>query len=101
MRYLGELRGTGNLKFGDQTVGRADYEIEGYVAKFGAVTASGEIRMPAASLREFFGRTDVQLQTEDGRLLAIRFSDKRLPAASDCAHVEVSGDLPLAFGWRQ
>ncbi len=100
MRYLGELHGAGNLILGEQKIGPADYEIDGYIAKFGEVTGCGEIRMPAEALRKVFGRTDVRLQTEDGRLLVIRFSEKRLYEASDSAHVDVSGDLPLASEWR-
>lgn len=100
MRYLGELRGTGNIKRGERTIGRADYEIDGYLAKLGQVTGCGEIRMPPESLGEVFGRNDVQLQTEDGRLLGLRFSEKQLRAESEGAHVDVSGDLPLAGEWR-
>ena len=100
MRYLGELHGAGKLKVGDQTIGQADYEIEGYMARFGEVTGSGEIRMAAKSLKEVFGRTDLLLQTQDGRLLGIRFSEKRLKPSSDTAHVDVTGDLPRQSEWR-
>lgn len=100
MRYLGELHGAGEIKVGDQTIGRVDYEIEGYMARFGEVTGSGEIRMSAESLKAVFGRTDILLQTEDGRLLGIRFSEKRLTPSSDSAHVDVTGDLPRHSEWR-
>lgn len=100
MRYLGELHGAGHLKIGDQTIGRADYEIDGYMVRVGEVTGSGEIRMSAESLKEIFGRTDVLLETHDGRLLGIRFSEKRLQPASDTAHVDVTGDLPPASDWH-
>jgi hypothetical protein len=100
MRYLGELNGAGHLKVGDQTIGRVDYEIEGYMVRVGEVTGSGEIRMPAESLKEVFGRTDILLETHDGRLLGIRFSEKRLQPSSDTAHVDVTGDLPPPSEWR-
>jgi hypothetical protein len=58
------------------------------------VTGSGEIRLAAAALESVFGRDDVQLLTDDGRLLDLRFSEKELLAASDVAHVDVTGDLP-------
>jgi hypothetical protein len=47
-----------------------------------------------------FGRRDVQLVTDDGRRLTLRFSERQLAAASDSAHVDVAGDLPAASEWR-
>jgi hypothetical protein len=65
------------------------------------ITSSGEIRAPASVLVGVFGRTDVQLLTDDSRLLDLRFSDKQLSAASEAAHVDVTGDLPTTpQTWR-
>jgi len=100
MQYLGGLRGAGNLTCGDETVGRVAYDIDGYLMKPGHVTGCGEIRMSPEILKELFGRADLQLITDDGRALSILFSEKRLPPASDAAHVNVAGELPLASEWR-
>lgn len=100
MHYLGGLRGAGVLTCGDATIARADYDFEGYLTKPNHVTGSGEIRTSPEALREVFGRKDLQLRTDDGRVLSIRFSERRLRLTSDTAHVEVSGELPLRSEWR-
>ena len=99
MHHLGALRGAGVLTCGGETVARADYDFDGFLTKLGQVTGSGEIRMSPEALREVFGRKDLQLLTDDGRLLSLRFSEKRLPSASDAAHVDVAGELPLVSEW--
>jgi hypothetical protein len=100
MQYLGGLRGAGNLTCGRETVARVAYDFDGYLTRPGQVTSCGEIRMPPEVLKELFGRTDLQLNTDDGRALSILFSEKRLPPSSDAAHVNVAGELPLASEWR-
>jgi hypothetical protein len=101
MRYLGSLRGGGVLSCATGSLGRADYELDAYAMKPGEVVASGELRMPAAALNEAFGRRDLQLLTDDGRTLTVRFSGKRPNAESDAAHVDVAGDLPDAKQWQR
>lgn len=100
MLYLGGLHGTGDLTCGGETAARADYDFDGYLAKPGHVVCSGEIRMSPDVLREVFGRRDVRLLTDDGRLLSLRFSERQLRSASDAAHVDVAGDLPPVSEWR-
>lgn len=100
MQYLGGLRGTGMLTCGAETVARVDYDFDGYLMKPNQVTGCGEIRMSPEVLRDVFGRTDLQLLTDDGRLLSLRFSERQLRAASDSAHVDVTGDLPPVAEWR-
>lgn len=100
MQYLGGLRGTGVLTCGGETIACADYDFDGFLTKPGQVTASGEVRMSPETLSEVFGRTDLQLLTDDGRLLSLRFSEKRLRSASDAAHVDVAGKLPSVSEWH-
>ena len=100
MHYLGGLRGAGVVTCGDETVARADYDFDGFLTKPGEVAASGEIRMLPKALRDVFGRKNLQLLTDDGRRLSLRFSEKRLHSASDAAHVDVTGELPLVSEWR-
>jgi hypothetical protein len=100
MKYLGVIRGTGDLKCKAEILSRAEYDFEGFLTRPGRVTGGGEIRMPPDALRKVFGRTDLQILTDDGRLLGLRFSEKRLPAASNSAHVDITGDLPRQSGWR-
>ena len=99
MRYLGALRGCGTLTSGHETVGRADYNFDGYLAGSNHVIGNGEIRMRPSILRGIFGRKDVQLQTDDGRLLHLIFSDKILSAGSDAANVDVGSGLPRPSDW--
>jgi hypothetical protein len=101
MRYLGAISGNGMLRCNGQEIARASYDFEGFFGKPVGVTSSGEIRVAAAALKSVFGRKDVQLLTDDGRLLDLRFSEKALLPASDAAHVDVTGDLPAhPENWR-
>lgn len=100
MRHLGGISGTGILKCGSKTLSRAHYDLDGFLRKPGDVIGSGEIRMSADTLQQIFGREDLQLLTDDGRLMNLRFSEKSLPMASDAAHVEVTGNLPSQAEWR-
>ncbi len=101
IRYLGVMRGSGSMACHGEPMGRADYEIEGFQTKPGEVVGSGEIRMAPEDLDRAFGRTDLQLTTDDGRVLAVRFSGKRLDPTSAAAHADISGDLPPVSHWRR
>jgi hypothetical protein len=99
MQYLGALRGTGILLCGGKARGRADYDFDGYVRPAGEIDGSGEIRLPSATLKEIFGRKDIQLRADDGRIFTLRFSDRKLSATSDVAHVDLAGDMPPISDW--
>ena len=75
-KFLGRLRGNGTLVCGDETIGAADYDLDGYTTRPGEVVASGELRMPAADLQRSFGRRDLRLLTSDGKVFHLRFSGK-------------------------
>lgn len=100
MQYLGGIRGAGVLKCKGDILARVDYDFDGFLMKPGQVTGSGEIRLAPEILRQVFGREDLHLLTDDGRLLNLRFSEKSLPEASDVAHVDVTGELPHQAEWR-
>jgi len=102
MDYLGGLRGTGVLLCGNASVTPMQYDFDGYLSNSGEVTSCGEIRLPAAVLKDIFGRADLKLRTAGGRVLSLRFSEKRLPTSCvGAAHVDVAGDLPAAADWRR
>lgn len=88
------------LACGAEQMGRADYDIDGFLVRPGEVVGSGEIRMSPDALRHAFGRTGLQLTTDDGRILEVRFSGKRFDATHGAAHVDIGGDLPAAGKWR-
>ena len=69
MQYLGVMRGSGMLACGEEQMGRADYDIDGFLVRPGEVMGSGEIRMSPADLDHAFGRTSLQLTTDDGLAL--------------------------------
>ena len=101
MRYLGGLRGAGTLRCGGQELAPAEYELDGYqVPPAAGVAASGEIRTAPDVLRRVFGRRDLELVTENGRALRFRFTEKKLLAGDDAAHVDVTDGLPTAKEWR-
>jgi hypothetical protein len=94
MRYLGKISGSGMLTCDGEQLARASYDFDGYFRKPMGVTSCGEIRMPASVLKDVFWRHRVQLLTDDGRVLDLRFTEKSLPSDSDVAHVDVTGGLP-------
>ncbi len=99
--YLGRLAGAGSVQIDGETIARAAYDFDGFATPHGGVTASGELRLTAADLEAVFGRAGVQLLTDEGRLLDLKFSEKELPAGTDAAHVDVSGGLPRSLAeWR-
>jgi hypothetical protein len=101
MQYLGRIAGSGQLMRDGETVARASYEFEGFMRPRGIVVGSGEIRLAPSGLKAVFGRPGVQLRTDDGRLLDLRFSEKELRIANGVAEVEVTGDLPgTPAAWR-
>jgi hypothetical protein len=90
------------LRDGD-VVARASYDLEGYIGRRGALVGSGEIETPPTVLESIFAVRGLQLRTDDGRLLDLKFSGKELPSATGVAQVEVSGDLasaPAEWGGR-
>jgi hypothetical protein len=103
MHYLGCISGSGVLICGGKEIARASYDFDGFLRPPTGVISSGEIRLAPSTLRDVFGRPDVQIRTDDGRVLELRFSEKKLDSAAGAAHVDVTGDLPPASAqnWRQ
>src|SRR5271166_5296022 len=99
--YLGRIAGAGSVRVGGETVARASYDFNAFAAPRGGVMGSGELRLAPSDLEAVFGGLGVQLLTDDGRLLDLKFSEKELRPAMDAAHVDVSGDLPRSPAeWR-
>ncbi|HEY0121978.1 MAG TPA: hypothetical protein VGC14_09480, partial [Rhizobium sp.] len=91
----------GQLRCDGSDVGRASYDFDGFFTKTLGVTTCGEIRLANAVLRDVFGRRNLQLLTDDGRLLDLKFSDKQAVPANGAAHVDVTGELPdVTDHWR-
>jgi hypothetical protein len=101
VRYLGRIAGAGSLMSGGEIVARAAYDFDGFTAPRGGVMSSGELKLAPSDLKAVFGTLGVQLLTDDGRLLDLKFSEKELRPAADAAHVDVTGDLPRSPAeWR-
>jgi hypothetical protein len=101
MRYLGGNIGAGTLKCNGQDIARAFYDFDGFFDKRAGLTSCGEIRASPDALKGLFDRKNVQLLTDDGQLLDLRFSEKALPPASRVAHVDVTGtQLSARPTWR-
>jgi hypothetical protein len=96
MRYLGRIAGEGALLHNGDEVARASYDLEGYIGRRGALVGSGEIEIPPTVLESIFGARGLQLRSDDGRWLDLKFSGKEVPSATGVAQVEVSGDLANA-----
>lgn len=99
MKFLGKLSGTGTLATADETIGPANYELDGYVMRPGAVVASGELHMEAAILRDAFARRGLRLVTADGRTLPLRFTGKPSDRHGRIAHIDISEGLPDEKEW--
>ena len=94
MEYLGGISGYGTLVQHGKDIARATYDFEGYQTKHAGITCCGEIVSSPGVLAAIFGLADIQLRTDTGRLLEIRFSGKTLKPSQDFAHVDVRGDIP-------
>ena len=101
IRHLGTLRGSGTICCGGMVLGPADYEIDGFCTRPGEVVGSGEITMAPAELANAFGRRDLELTTEDGKVLALRFSGGRLQPRVAVAHADITSGLPPEDEWRR
>jgi hypothetical protein len=101
MRFLGKLTGSGTVASADGTIGPADYELDGYVMKPGAIVASGEVRMPSAALARAHVGQGVRLVTADGRALPLRFTGRPPDRGGDAARVDISEGLPDEKEWRR
>src|SRR6202789_1361920 len=101
MQYLGRIAGEGVLTCNGEAVARVAYDFEGFSRPGGQLMSSGEIEVAAIHLQAEFGRPGIQILTDDGRLLVLKFSKKALSARSVVALVELSGDLPKTReNWR-
>jgi hypothetical protein len=79
----------------------APYKFDGFMRKSLGVLGSGDIRLSGGALKDMFLGGEIQLPTDDGRRLDLRFSAKRLLSASDAVLAFVAGDLPVRTrSWR-
>lgn len=101
MRFLGKLCGTGTLANADSTIGAANYELDGYAMRPGAVVASGELHMASSALARALGQHGLRLVTEDGRSWPLRFTGRPSDRGGDVAHIDISEGLPGENEWRR
>ncbi|SHG99459.1 hypothetical protein SAMN02745157_0126 [Kaistia soli DSM 19436] len=100
MQYLGRISGSGMLTCNGEEIVRASYDIEGFFRKPKSVIGTGEVRFPAGTWNQLAGRKDVQLLTDDGRVLDLGFV-KTPPHNDDTTYIDVTGGLPATPGlWR-
>jgi hypothetical protein len=92
MRYVGSISGKGVIKCDGEEIARVSYEFDGFYTESTGVTRCGELRISADALKSVFGRKDVQLLTDDGRIFDLSFSEKSLRPATDIAHVDATDD---------
>lgn len=88
MRHRRSISGTGILMCDGEEIARVSYELENIGIETTGVMRSGELRISADALKGVFGREDVQLLTDDGRIFDLRLSNKVLRPATDGAHVD-------------
>ena len=99
MRYLGGISGSGVLTCEGEEIARVSYELDGFYMEPSGVMRSGEIRVSADALKGVFGRKDVQLLTDDGRLFDLSFSDQEVrPAGDDATELDATDGLPASPG---
>jgi hypothetical protein len=66
LRYLGAISGRGVVKQNGETIAPAKFDLDGYYRAPVGVTGCGEIQLPGEVLKRLFGRTDLQLLTDQG-----------------------------------
>jgi len=88
MRYIGGISGTGVLKCRGKEIARVAYELDGFYMEPVGITRSGELRINPDALKGVLGRNDVQLITDDGRVLDLTFSDKEPRTDVDATYVD-------------
>jgi len=72
LRYVGAISGRGVVKQNGETIAPAKFDLDGcYRAPVG-VKGCGEIQLPSEVLKRLFGRTHLQLLTDQGLSLAFR-----------------------------
>ena len=101
MRFLGKLRGSGTLAAADGPIGPADYELDGYAMRPGAMVASGELHVSAGALEATIDRAGLRLITAEGHVLPLRFTGKLADRRGEFAHVDISEGLPAESEWRR
>jgi hypothetical protein len=57
--------------------------------------------MAPTELANAIGRKDLGLTTDDGRVLALRFSGGRFDARMGAAHADILAGLPPEDEWRR
>jgi hypothetical protein len=98
-KYLGCLAGTGQLQAADVASQRVGYEIDGFRAHNGQISASGEISLLSGAFDRFVGQAGLVLLTDDGRKLKLTFSDPKISGLQAAAHVDVLDGAPGPAGW--
>jgi hypothetical protein len=101
VKFIGKLRGSGTLAGADGTIGPADYELDGYVMRPGAIVASGELHLESGALQGVLDRRGLRLVTADGRVLPLRFTGRPSDRHGRIAHVDISEGLPDEKEWRR
>lgn len=96
LRYLGRLSGRGDIIHNGKKMAPATFDFDGYYRAAAGVSGCGEIRLHADALKGLFGRSDLQMLTEQGQVFDIVFSDKVLPDESCVAHIDLTGVLDPA-----
>ncbi len=94
MEYLGGLSGEGTLVQQGKNIARAYYDFDGYLTQHAGVVCNGELRSSAGILGAIFALADLQLRTDDGRLLELQISSKTIDRLAEAVHVDVRGQLP-------
>ncbi len=93
MHYLGGITGSGMLMCEGENIARVTYDFDSFRRPSSEIVGNGEITFAVSALKDVFGR-DVQIQTDDGQFLKLKFSEKTMDPRADVAHVDVFEDLP-------
>lgn len=99
MRFLGKLRGSGTLAGAEGAICPADYDLDGYLIRPGAVVASGELHVVLGALKATLDRRALHLLTAEGQVLPLRFTGKPSEQLGEIVHVDISEGLPAEHEW--
>lgn len=96
MRYLGKIHGRGALMCGGSRIAAATYDFDRFDRGHAGIVISGEIELAPKALKGFFGRSDVRLRTDGGKVFRLSFDAKEMTDGSGIAYVEAKEQLAAA-----
>ncbi len=89
MEDRGGISGEGTLVQRGKDLARAFHDLDGYLTRNSDLTCNSELRCSARVLGAIFQLANLQLRTDDGRVLELQSSCMPAVPSQDAVHVHV------------